>query len=1182
MKRILPVALGIIVLLFAGLLIGPSFMDWNKYKPQIVEQVKSAAGYDVKIDGDLSLSLLPSPQLKIEGLSVAAPRGKEPVLLSMKQANVSVKLFPLISGDIEIDTVRLVNPDIRIEILPDGTNSWLSDKLQSEEAALSSDGTISSQKETSNERNVSLNKLVIDGGRVAYLDRRTGQSQTAENINLSVSADSLSGPFDVGGAVTYNGKIIEIDAQTEGPLQGKKEIPASIELSLPESKSTASFKGIIAVEPMEIQGKINIDAPNLAQALAFGGDSTNSPLAQKLAFSGLVTANDDRIASDDVDITFGDTKGKGSLTLSNMKARDPAKLEADMAFEGILDFDRLVPAKDKSKESSVEEKVAKGKKLSPSGDGFLPETLSLPFPLDAQVRIAAEGIKKGGQVYKGVTSTIAKTGPTLTADIKALDMPGKTNAQLNTTIAYQSSSKNGDTGIVYADPKASFKATGGSSQLPTLLRSFSQGQDSNTAFEIYKTAQFDLSGTITQSAIQVVNSTVKLDETTVALNAAYKPMGEAGRPDIALDVATDKVDIDYIQSRLNGQKQQAVQKDAAAKPDVKTVLEPVRSFEVPVNLSFDFSAQNAIYNKQQVQGIRIKGRAAGQSLQLDAASVQDYMGAAANLKGTVSNLKDLTGINLSFYGKTQNLKNLLQSFSVDTSKLPQNISAAEALISAKGVADELNFDAKISALNGELNAAGVLNGLLTTPSFNNLLIGASHPNLVQAVQLVNPAFTGGPGLEKPFDFEAKAVKSGNVYELSGMQASLGQAAFNGNLTVDTGGAKPSVKGDIKAGDIALDSLLGAKSGGQSSGTSAGANLSSAADPKGKWSRATLETGWMHSVNLDLGLSANSITYGGWNFTKPTTKINLKDGNLLVDNLQSGLFGGTASLTAKVNDPADPKQPLSMGVQSRMENVELEPLATALSGTRKIRSSGDVSLDFSVQTTGLSPHALVSGLQGKANLGGENVVFKGFDLAQIGLAFVDTGKPLDRLGGIVGGATQNGETRFDTVKGVYDIMQGIVTISSMAMDGPAANIVSKGNVNLPLWTIDTIHTITFKQAKEAGAFDVAIKGSLSSPANTFGKGLFNDVLTRRLQQKAVEKLPDVLGKDLGGKLQDLGILPQKQQPAPVPVPAPETTAPADPAVQPAPAPEPAAPQTPEDQLKEEGAKAIQGVLDGLLR
>lgn len=1160
MKRILPVALGIFVLLFVALLVGPSFIDWNKYKPQIIEQAKNAAGYDIGIDGDIHLSLLPSPQLKIEGLSVKAPRGSEPNLLTMKQANVSVKLLPLISGDVSIDTVRLVNPDIKLEVLPDGSTSWMSDKLLADKSEEQAPATPSVSSSSSN--SFALDKLTIEDGRVSYTDRRTGKSQLVETINVDLKAGSLKGPFGAQGSLSYGGQEIKIDASTEMMSGSKKEIPANVKISLPGVDATASFKGVVAMEPLEIQGKMDINAANLASVLAIGGGEESLAFSRQLAFSGLVTANDDQVSSQEIDITFGDAKGKGNIFVTDLKEQNPVMVKADMAFEGTLNMDQLAPAGNKNDQAQVEEKVAKGEKLSPAA-GLLPESISLPFPIDGTLRMTADGMQSGNQLYKGVVADVTKSASAIDIAAKILEMPGKSTAEGKAAIRFTSSSRSGEKGMTYADPSVAFTASGSSEQLPTLLRAFAPKEDGNAALEIYKTAKFDVEGIVTPAAIKVSNSTLLLDQTNIALGASYAPKGANGRPDIIIDVATDTVDIDYIQNRLNGQKNTVVQKDPAAKADVKKALEPVRSFSVPANLTFDISAQKAILNAQNINGIRIKGKAAGQSLTLDVASAQDYMGAAASLQGVVTNLQDLSGVDLKFYGKTTDLKSLMQSFKMDTSKLPQSISAAEANVSAKGKADDLAFKADVSALNGRLEAAGTMIGLLDKPSFSNLSVGAKHPNMVKAIQIMNPAFTGGEGLEQPFDFYTNAVKSGDVYDLSGLKASIGSTSFTGNLKINTGGAKPAVSGMVNAGNIALDTLLGAKTpAAQAAGTAAPSSEAGG----GKWSRATIETGWMHTIDLDLALSAQSITYGGWNFTKPSTKVTLKDGNLLVDSLESGLFGGTANLSAKVQDPVDAKQPISLNIQSKMSKVGLEQLVFALSGSNRLRASGDVSLDMNVMSTGLSSHALVSGLQGKAGLDGQNVVLKGFDLAQLGLALVDTGKPMDRLNSIVAGSTSGGETRFDTIKGSYDIMQGIVTITSMAMDGASANIISKGNVNLPQWTIDTVHTMTLKQAKEAGAFDIAIKGSLSNPGNTFGKGLFNDLLTRRLQQKALEKLPDVLGDDLSGKLQGLGILPQKQAPSPV--------APADPnapAAAPAPAAEPSAQE-----------KAIQGVLDGLLR
>ncbi len=1178
MKRIVPAILAIFVLLAAALIIGPFFIDWNKYKPQIIEQAKSAAGYDLRIDGDLTLTALPIPTLKIQGLTVKAPRGQDQNLLTMEQANVSVDLLPLISGNISINTVRLVKPDIRLEILPDGTNSWMSDKLLSEQASVDSSADKNGTSEKKSSPDIMLSKLVIDGGRVSYSDRRSGSKQVLENINTELGAQTLKGPYTANGMFDYNGKTIEVDLETE---RGGKEgdIPADIEISLPKTGASASFKGVVGMSPLQVQGKMELRAANLAAAIAPEGGTPNPALASKLEFSGLVTADEDKVRSEDMAIAYGNTTGKGSILLSNLKAQNPVALQANLGFEGILNFDTLVPAKDKGKEVSVEEKVAKGQTLSGKA-GLLPETLSLPFPIDAAIKITSDGIQSGGKVFKGVVADVTKHDGTINVSAKIMDMPGKTNAQGTGSIQYASKSKSGEKGVTYADPSVTFAVNGASEQLPTLLRAFVPEQDGNAALEIYKTAQFNIDGTVTGDRISFSQSTLKLDATTLALGGSYAPSGKGGRPDVALDFATDIVDLDHILSRLNGQKKPAVQAGTAAKPDLKKSLEPVRNFESPVNLTFDISAQKAIYNQQPISGIRIMGNVAGSSLSLTNASVQNYMGAAASLKGGVANLADLTGIDLAFYGKTSDLKSLLQSFKVDTAKIPASVSGAEANVSARGTAENLTFDANITALDGQLKAAGKMTGLLTQPAFSDLTIGAKHPNLVKAVQIVNPTFTGGSGLEQPFSFNARAIQNGKIYDLSGMEAILGATTLGGNLQIDTGGAKPSISGKIEAGDIPLDSLLGAKTASNKGASSAGASSSDAGG--GKWSRSTIETGWMHTIDLNLDLAAKSITYGGWNFVRPTTKVVLKDGTLSVDGLQSGLFGGTANLSAKVQDPVDAKQPLSLALQTKMDSVNLEPLVTALSGTNRLKSMGVASLDMNVQTSGLSAHALVSGLQGKANLSADNVVMKGFDLAQIGLAFVDTGKPMDRLNGIIGGATQSGETRFDTIRGAYDINQGIAVINSMAMDGPAANIISKGNVNLPLWTIDTMHTLTFKQAKDAGSFDVAIKGSLSSPANTFGRGLFNDVLTRRVQQKVMEKLPDVLGDDLSGKLQGLGILPTntQQKPATPVVPDTAATPPGQtPVVQPAPQ---AAPVSDKDKRKQETEKALQGVLKGLLQ
>src|SRR3546814_19294436 len=62
-KTVLVVVAGLVVLLIAGVLIAPSFVDWNAYKGLIAAAVRDATGRELTIAGDFDLAVLPTPAL---------------------------------------------------------------------------------------------------------------------------------------------------------------------------------------------------------------------------------------------------------------------------------------------------------------------------------------------------------------------------------------------------------------------------------------------------------------------------------------------------------------------------------------------------------------------------------------------------------------------------------------------------------------------------------------------------------------------------------------------------------------------------------------------------------------------------------------------------------------------------------------------------------------------------------------------------------------------------------------------------------------------------------------------------------------------------------------------------------------------------------------------------------------
>ena len=108
----------------ATVLILPTFINWNQYREEITSQVRNALGQELNIKGDIKLTILPSPALAINGIHLANMEGPStPDIVTMKSHEENNALIPLLGQNIQITSVRLVEPVINIEILEDGTNN---------------------------------------------------------------------------------------------------------------------------------------------------------------------------------------------------------------------------------------------------------------------------------------------------------------------------------------------------------------------------------------------------------------------------------------------------------------------------------------------------------------------------------------------------------------------------------------------------------------------------------------------------------------------------------------------------------------------------------------------------------------------------------------------------------------------------------------------------------------------------------------------------------------------------------------------------------------------------------------------------------------------------------------------------------------------------------------------------
>ena len=1149
----------VVALLLAGAVVAPSFVDWNKYKPQIITQIKNATGLNVEIAGDLSLAVLPTPRLKVEGVNVEAARKvRFEKLLSMKSAEVSVAILPLLQKKVEVQTVTLVEPDIQVEIMTDGTPSWMSDKLQKAQvqtnAASEGVANILSDEEkqgmtaaSNNQANkameaIALNSLEIEGGKLSFVDHRTKAEHRVDNVDVVVKADSLNGPFDLDGSVLYQEKNIAFDIETGRLPKGDEGLQVNAVVMLPDADARVKFDGVSTIKaPFDVQGQLHVKADSVQRVGALFGARMADGYNQQFVLDGLLSANQNKASYDNLNLSFGKMVANGKLSVENIENKNPLRVSGALKSDTMLDIDRFMGGKAPSDKAASSANALKSSgKLNAEKKAIAPDSFSLPMAVDVDVKFDLAGVKVQGKEIKGVFVDLKKSGKNAQAAFKALNMPGQGKVDGDVSAAFASSSTSPSGAVTYSNPSITYMVNGQIGDLAGFTDAFVPQLKSANINGLYKTAQFDVKGNLNGKAVSIKDSVLKLDDSVVGLSGSYQPRGGvAGRDKLSVDVSAGNVDADRIMQALSGKKVKPASSDAVVKSDntssnpaskksAKEMVKPLQDFALPMDLGFDISIQKLRIQQKDVQGVRVSGEIAGKALSLNNASANNYAGAAIGVKGKVADINSLSGIDMDGFLKTSDVGQLMRTMNMQVDGLPSAIKNADANIVAKGDLENLNFSANVKALDGQMDVAGKAANVLDKPVFSNLSVGAKHPNMGQALEALLKDFKAPTSMRRNIDFSTKANIDGKKYTLSGMDVLFGQSRFGGDINIDMGGNVAAVRGKIQAGKIMLDELLGAgdkskaktgSSAASSGGTSGGA---SSATTSARWSKTPINLDWMNKVDLDVNLAASNIIYGKWNLENPSSDLKIQGGQLNINEMKAGIFGGAMTLATNVK-----AAPVSLTVNSKMNNINLEKLASALSGSGKLKSAGSVSFSFDVNGTGGSAHALINALNGKANLNGSNIILKGFDLAKMARGLAVEEKLADSVTSLVDGATRGGQTQFDTLKGDYAINNGVVNIASMAMEGDAALIKSTGYADLPKWFINTDHEITLKQVPDLKPFTVKIKGTLDNPSDTFGKNILEDYLGEKIRRKIGKELPALLGDDVTNKLQKFGILPQEQ-------------------------------------------------------
>ncbi|KAF0223758.1 MAG: hypothetical protein FD176_1784 [Rhodospirillaceae bacterium] len=348
MKKVLAI-IGVIVVLVIGALVAlPMLVPADRIKEEVVAQVKAATGRDLTIQGKVSVSAFPSLGVEVANIALANPAGfSTKDLVRLGALDVKLKLLPILSGRIEVDSFVLVDPVITLEMDRKGKANWVFDTPAAAPAA--ADKTKSADKAAGSGAaglgDLVLGDVRISNGKLTYIDGPAGTKEEVDGINLTVSLKSLDDPLAVKGALNWRAKAVELGLNVTKPralIDGKS---SAADLTVNSEPVKLSFKGEANGGAVAgAKGAIDLSVPSI-RALAHW--ATGKPLAMDgnglgpFALSGQLAAAGSKLSLTQAKIAIDSIKASGDFNVDTGGARPALKGKLDVE---ALDLNPYLPA----------------------------------------------------------------------------------------------------------------------------------------------------------------------------------------------------------------------------------------------------------------------------------------------------------------------------------------------------------------------------------------------------------------------------------------------------------------------------------------------------------------------------------------------------------------------------------------------------------------------------------------------------------------------------------------------------------------------------------------------------------------------------------------------------------------------------------------------------------------------
>jgi len=312
---------GIVLILAAAAAYVAATFDPNQYKPQIVQAVNDRTQRNLRLEGDIKLAFIPRIAATLGRVSLSE-RGSDREFAAVGDFRVALKLAPLLSKQVVVETVEIKNLRAHLVRFKDGTTN-IDDLKEKGPGSIFHNSSLAPFPAFPV---IDIDHVTIENAALTYTDEAAGAVYALSKINLRTGRIASGVPVKIDLAFTV---------QSDQPVMNlETALKATVAFDLDQQRYT--FAGI----DFGVTG-LAAGISNLAATAK--GDVDARLASREFLISRLTAALTGKLESGNLDVKFdaprftvtGDNVSGETLVLDATLRTAKGKLAAKVEIPGI-------------------------------------------------------------------------------------------------------------------------------------------------------------------------------------------------------------------------------------------------------------------------------------------------------------------------------------------------------------------------------------------------------------------------------------------------------------------------------------------------------------------------------------------------------------------------------------------------------------------------------------------------------------------------------------------------------------------------------------------------------------------------------------------------------------------------------------------------------------------------------